>query len=868
MQSSAESSSLPRPALELRSYTAPTGDRVLHRPLSSSSSRSNDVTQHLEQSDACTNTRMSSTSLQYGSGSSNAATPRRLKFRRKMERSVSSVDQVGGRGSWEPKPPVRSSSMASTTAGSIGHHQDHDQDQNHNFPTYHSMTNIPMSSPVSASFFIDDACSEEGYMSACSYNTSRRDSDESRTSAATSVNLHSRNSTNSTKVNKMEVESSVPIVAGTQPFPTQEDRVAEQEDNNEDVEEADSFHTPDEEEALAELESLSNPDRAKSLTEARARAKARRQRIASMSSKPAGFQNSADSIDDLQEILATPRARHHSTVDATTETTDEPATSTVVKVAPSLTWSHAQFDQYNKLAQPAIPIYGHTVPLPVWAKGSSAAIGGNAARRMGSLDRSNFYAQAYAELRAMDSGLHSFWMKQYEFGGKHGGSNSAVQEFSAAVMAPIEMAAELPRKSGVLSRKPIASIDFSSMGSGRSARSGLSQGGNGSARGNQIFEDGYAPRITAAGMLPLPTPPIDVLMTHENDALSNTDSSSADESSVSASSSFATALLSVSSSSSAGSMPAIDSDKDMFAEEEEEEEAKEEEEHMETITYASQESTPTRAPLPPRSPSRSSSRASQVRSLISIPNFIRRSSASSPSLPPPSPSHSRAPTPTMMTMAPATPPMGSSSGATTPRRKKMGAAKLSIGAPMPYEQQQPEWPTPLGSPSYFTDSLMTSKSTDTGYTSGVGYTKHDGLLSVSSGTSTPIKDEAGRSGGKSPNLDSKRKKMRNLLRGNRPVTSDGIGSGPQQSEGSSGNGLRFPGFGGSASSRGDTNNRASIGLGLGSPTGRFGSAFSKRQSHIVVSSSAQPSPREDDEDAFGSEANQVALQKAGWALAI
>ncbi|KAE8194139.1 hypothetical protein CF328_g4840 [Tilletia controversa] len=770
-----------------------TDDQIPDCPNSSSGSLSPGFRQPMEHLDACEYPWMPSKQT-YSCDPS----PRRLKFRRKLGRRDMDVDIDNN---WSPKPPQRSSSMISTTAASIGHHQDHD-----------SSWNVTIQRPESPFFFIDDTCSDEEYMSACNSRLSRRDSDESRTTAATSCFIPSLDSCSTSNINpnmtNMGTDISFPAVEAA-PFPTAEDyHDAEQGDDHEHVGDvggedmSDSFHTPEEEVALAELENLANPDRARNLNEARERARARRQRIVSMMPTPLHSPTKIDAVEGI------------SSVDASFRTADESTTAPeIIKVSPSLS---------------TIPIYGHTVPLPPCANGSFAAVGG---RRTGSLERSRFYAQAYAELRMIDSGLQSFWMKKYELGNNHGGN--------AVAMPPPRLTTRVRRRPVHLARKPVASIEPDVMDLDSNNQSPV----------KEPLADDQTPNTTDAGVAPTASSPLG----SDSDALSNTDSSSADES-VSGSPSFATPALSASSSSSSeDSMPTEDCDKDMEDITAAEEEDEEEEERMETITPTSPESTPTQTPLSTASPppSRSSSRASQVRNFMSIPlslppfikdattGFKRTSSSPSPALGVPlSPSRSRVSTPTMMTTAPETPPM---SGATTPRRKKVGVGKLNIGSPIPI-QQQAEVGSP-GSPSYFKYAGAAAGNNNSGMGLCASPYQLDAVLSTASMPTTPTKGDAAAAaavgGGTSPAVDGKRQKMRNLLLGGRTANAD-VPSAHQEGSITTpalGSGLRLPSFGGHGGGKNDAgpnSNRASVGLGLGSPSpsSRFGSAFSKRQSAV------------------------------------
>ncbi|KAK0551827.1 hypothetical protein OC845_002012 [Tilletia horrida] len=219
-------------------------------------------------------------------------------------------------------------------------------------------------------------------------------------------------------------------------------------------------HSPDEEAALAALEDLVNPDRAKSLVEARQRAKARRQRIASMTVNP---------VDVVPEIAP----QHTSAAPAALPEVSR-SSSSRSKLPPSLTWSlssmsnsplltptessrHHQhsaslpgpssgyFPEPSSYHEFGVPIYGHNVPLPpcllpgaIREPAKRRKIGGGTPsvssplnpafsdvlsdggisspgfRKASSLERSKSYAKAYAEIRALDSGLQSVWMSRHD----------------------------------------------------------------------------------------------------------------------------------------------------------------------------------------------------------------------------------------------------------------------------------------------------------------------------------------------------------------------------------------------------------------------------------------------------------------------
>ncbi|KAL9933112.1 hypothetical protein V8E36_007830 [Tilletia maclaganii] len=366
---------------------------------------------------------------------------------------------------WIPTPPARSSSIASTTHGSIGHcsnHDDDDDDASHldgdedeaevqrrlnaaifaykSQPLIYApprLASLPLessdnfaqtssSSNTTVALHHEPGSDVEDFISAHDSSfSSRRNSDDMLTSADTSVSpsLFAPATLHKADVEELDL-ASVPLTVV----------YAEPEQEN--------SRTAADEAALAALEDMVNPDRAKSLTEARQRAQARRQRLVSL--KPAA------PISELSPLVST-AADEQSTASPSqgflnaalslaglrkTDSPDSSATATPVihKIAPSLSWSVASMLDSPPVGTPMDRSLSSFMGFPAppsssFDVASGTGTGTNRLPKVGhasfppsnpasssSLERSRWYAQACAEIFATDSGLHSLWMCHHDRG--------------------------------------------------------------------------------------------------------------------------------------------------------------------------------------------------------------------------------------------------------------------------------------------------------------------------------------------------------------------------------------------------------------------------------------------------------------------
>ncbi|KAK0533885.1 hypothetical protein OC835_002868 [Tilletia horrida] len=729
------------------------------------------------------------------------------------------------------------------------------------------------SPPTSSNTLLEDGSEVEEYMSASSFDISRVEVIELPASVATSSHH-----TITAEPEEMEASETLATSESTQDsFHDAVTGTLIQEG------EADNIYTPDEEAALTALEDLANPDRARSLTEARRRAQARRQRLS-------GFGSGTTVDSSLATLPARSNTAPMVTV-ALSPNTPVPSrgaqfqddaeplpTPALIKVAPSLSWSlssvsdtplstPAETRQSAEFRKAGLPIYGHTVPLPACAVSTfGAGLGGGIGKRTASasLERGRFYAQAYAELKAMDSGLHSLWMKQYK-----GHEQVRLMELSPPSPPP---SARTTRGLKFSPRKAVAALDINA------ANRPLSPSRPTWSARAKSFLDSNA-RSTVA---PLPTPPLEPIS--DSASSSNTDTVSTPDTTPNISPAFATIEL----------PETGDDDK-----------REEEEEDVETLE-ADVSATPTRGRYAARSQpalsqqpsrealnpspspsSRPSSRASQVRQLISLPLSL------SPFKDGGGHGHGQGGGLGMSgikRLAAPISPRGTISGGG--RRVVTGpiSSPVSLQPPSPSpgtERSRSAGPSPLASPALCQDLEKESL-----------YSNAADALALHMPTPSPGAEGTGTG----TNGMGKRRKMRDFLRGaGRPMTADGSPESPGH-----GGGFRFAVLGSGApsptgtgpnagaSQTGSTGRARGLGLGLGMAAAGATSAgaapaagstgttppHSKRMSmfHRPSPSMLQRPAVEEPTtmEPVGHvatpttprEIDPVELQKAGWAVAI